>query len=164
MAGNGYFFSPEYLKGDYTEKCDIWSAGVILYIFLSGEPPFNDPNELVIHEKFEKVKLIFPEKKWSKISKDAKDLICHMLVPEKERYTSKQVLKHLWFKNANNSPLPYFNFNITFFKEYNEGSALKKIILFISSSLAENEINNLKQLLTDFDKCKDGQITYDKFK
>ena len=31
------------VKKKYNEKCDLWSCGVIMYILISGEPPFNDP-------------------------------------------------------------------------------------------------------------------------
>ena len=161
-VGTAYYVSPEILNGDYTEKCDIWSAGVILYIFLSGDPPFNGPSDSDIYNKIAKMKFSFPEKKWKTISNDAKDLITHMIAPENERYTAEQVLKHPWFKNASNVPLSALNFDTAYFIDYFRGSTLKKMsLLYIASRLDENEIENLKKVFEAFDKKKDGQITYD---
>ena len=164
-VGTAYYVSPEILLGEYTEKCDIWSAGVILYIFLSGDPPFNGSNDHAIYTKISKMKFTFPEKKWKSISNEAKDLISHMITPEKERYTAKQVLSHPWFSNASTVPLSELNFDSSFFVDYEKSSELKKMtLLFIASRLDENEINNLKKSFEAIDNSKDGQITFEELK
>ena len=165
-VGTAYYVSPEILNGNYTHLCDIWSAGVILYILLSGDPPFNGPNDSAIYQKVAQMKYTFPENKWKNVSNEAKDLISHMLVPEKERYTASQVLEHNWFKNAKDVPLSDIEFNDkNLFMNFVKGSFIKKMgLMFIASRLDENEINNLKNVFSGFDTSKDGQISFEELK
>lgn len=41
LVGTAFYMAPEILKGYSTDRSDIWSFGVILFILLSGKPPFN---------------------------------------------------------------------------------------------------------------------------
>jgi calcium-dependent protein kinase len=41
------------MDGCYKETCDIWSIGVIVYMLLSGSPPFNGTQD---HEILLKIK------------------------------------------------------------------------------------------------------------
>lgn len=88
--GTAYYVAPEVLKGEYTEKCDLWSIGVILYILLSGRPPFNGANDDEIFAKVKtgkftfagtiiKIFIISIDPVWKKRSADALDLIEKLL-------------------------------------------------------------------------------------
>ena len=50
-VGTPYYISPEVLRKTYNYKCDIWSAGVLMYIILCGYPPFGGNTDQEIIKK-----------------------------------------------------------------------------------------------------------------
>lgn len=84
------------LSGSYDERCDVWSAGVILYILLCGYPPFcGDTNKEII-EQVKRGKLDFTGPEWKGKSPEVFDLMNKMISAQQTRYTAQQVLDHKW--------------------------------------------------------------------
>ena len=163
-VGSVYYISPEVLDCAYTEKCDIWSGGVLLFLLLSGKLPFTGKDDQEIFSKIKACSYNMDDKIWENISNEAKDLIRHMLVPENERFSAKEVLAHPWFKIVNEIKDKKINIDFNFFKEFSEENNLKKVVLyFIATRLNEKEIKELSQLFKDFDTNLDGQISYEEF-
>ncbi|KAF8395496.1 hypothetical protein HHK36_019442 [Tetracentron sinense] len=93
VVGSPYYVAPEVLRKLYGPECDVWSAGVIIYILLSGVPPFWDETEQGIFEQVLKGELDFISDPWPSISDSAKDLVRKMLVRDpKKRPTAHEVL------------------------------------------------------------------------
>ena len=53
VMGSSFYVAPEVLSGNYDEKCDVWSIGILAYCLLAGCPPFISTNK---EEVFKKIK------------------------------------------------------------------------------------------------------------
>ncbi|KAL3498760.1 hypothetical protein ACH5RR_041492 [Cinchona calisaya] len=96
-VGSPFYIAPEVLAGGYNQAADVWSAGVILYILLSGMPPFWGKTKSKIFDAVRTANLQFHPAPWDCISESAKDLISGMLcLDPSKRLTSIDVLAHSW--------------------------------------------------------------------
>ena len=97
--GTPYYIAPEVINKEYDEKCDMWSSGVILYVLLSGAPPFDGKNDHSILRAVKKAQLKFDSPVWQTISKEAKDLLgCLIMKDAKKRLSAQEAFEHPWIK------------------------------------------------------------------
>lgn len=97
MYGTAYYIAPEVLSGTYTEKCDMWSIGVILFIMLSGRPPFGGKQDREILEKVQKGVYSMADPVWEKRSPDAINLVKALMEKDPEkRLSAAEALEHPW--------------------------------------------------------------------
>jgi calcium-dependent protein kinase len=108
VVGTPYYIAPEVLAGEYNEKCDIWSCGVILYILLCGRAPFTGNSEIEVMENIRNHQVKFPGTHsctvgpiWNKRSKECKRLVMQMLNKDyNERPNAVEVLNSEWIQTA----------------------------------------------------------------
>ncbi|XP_027110403.1 calcium-dependent protein kinase 26 isoform X1 [Coffea arabica] len=103
-VGSPFYIAPEVLIGGYDQAADVWSAGVILYILLSGIPPFWGKTKSRIFDAVRLADLQFPSNPWDYISYTAQELVRGMLCKDpSQRLSAQQVLDHTWLMDS--SPL-----------------------------------------------------------
>ncbi|KAG6755722.1 hypothetical protein POTOM_039124 [Populus tomentosa] len=165
IVGSAYYVAPEVLRRSYGKEIDIWSAGVILYILLSGVPPFWAENEKGIFDAILQGDIDFESDPWPSISNSAKDLVRRMLTQDpKKRITSAQVLEHPWIKEGG-ADKPLDSAVLSRMKQFRAMNKLKKLALkVIAENLSEEEIKGLKTMFTNMDTDKSGTITYEELK
>jgi calcium-dependent protein kinase len=106
IVGSSYYIAPEVLRQNYNKECDLWSVGVILYMFIVGHAPFDGCDDEEITGNIQRGVYKKDERRWKKASKEVKDLIQKLLIYNpKKRLTALEALKHPWFKLADSNIL-----------------------------------------------------------
>ncbi len=149
LVGSSYYIAPEVLKKHYDEKCDLWSCGVILYILLSGRPPFGGENDKEIMERVSIGKYDLQSSPFNKVSKNGIDLIQKLLIMDpKKRISAQDALLHPWFKDHRSKEL---------FNQIKDETTLKKLIANLKAYRKDSIIQEtaLAYLVHNFPQMKD---------
>eukprot|EP01018_Ginkgo_biloba_P032981 Gb_25413 [translate_table: standard] len=102
-CGTPNYVAPEVIndKGYDGVTADLWSCGVILYVFVSGYLPFDETNLITLYKKISKADFTCPPY----LSLSAKKLITRILDPNpKTRITIPEILENEWFKKGYKPP------------------------------------------------------------
>ncbi|XP_059314505.1 calcium-dependent protein kinase 5 [Lycium ferocissimum] len=167
VVGSPYYVAPEVLLKHYGPEADVWTAGVILYILLSGVPPFWAETQQGIFDAVLKGHIDFDSDPWPVISESAKDLIRKMLcMRPSERLTAHEVLCHPWICENGVAPDRALDPAVlSRLKHFSAMNKLKKMALrVIAESLSEEEIAGLKEMFKAMDTDNSGAITFDELK
>ncbi|KAJ6983685.1 calcium-dependent protein kinase 1-like [Populus alba x Populus x berolinensis] len=167
VVGSPYYVAPEVLKKRYGPEADVWSAGVIVYILLSGVPPFWAENEEGIFEQVLHGDLDFSSDPWPSISESAKDLVRRMLIRDpRRRLTAHEVLCHPWVQEDGVAPdKPLDSAVLSRLKQFSAMNKFKKMALrVIAETLSEEEIAGLKEMFKMIDTDGSGHITFEELK
>ncbi|KAG2303084.1 hypothetical protein Bca4012_061426 [Brassica carinata] len=167
VVGSPYYVAPEVLLKHYGPEADVWTAGVILYILLSGVPPFWAETQQGIFDAVLKGDIDFESDPWPVISDSAKDLIRKMLCSNpSERLTAHEVMRHPWI--CENGVAPDRDLDpavLSRLKQFSAMNKLKKMALkVIAESLSEEEIAGLRAMFEAMDTDNSGAITFDELK
>lgn len=166
-AGTPFYIAPEVLTGNYNEKCDVWSAGVIMYILLCGYPPFYGETNKEILEQVKKGKLDFSGPEWKGKSNICFDLIKRMICRPEDRLSAEDVLKHPWMQIQDDVKVPEKSFLKKCYENIITYSKLPKftrtIQIYMTRQMNEKDVNLQMQAFNHIDKMDDGLLSFTEF-
>jgi len=166
-AGTAYYVAPDVLKGEYDEKCDIWSAGVISFILLCGYPPFAGDTDADILKKVKVGSFEFKSPEWDSISAGSKNLVTQMLTADPALRPSAEVLLGSpWLKfKGTPEAVPIKEDFMKRLSSFRSHSRLKKVALtVVAQQMKDGEIASLQNTFRSLDQNGDGMLSPEEIK
>ncbi|OMJ87091.1 hypothetical protein SteCoe_11240 [Stentor coeruleus] len=161
--GSAYYIAPEVLEDEYNEKCDIWSCGVIMFILLTGKPPYPGKDPKFILNLVKMCPLKITQSKVPGVSLQAVDLLQKMLeVNPRMRISAKEAVNHPWISNyktvVQDNDLSDALHSL---EKFNGSAKLKDAVhVFIATQVASHEeIKFFRNTFKALDKNSDGKIS-----
>jgi len=168
LYGTSYYIAPEILNQSYNEKCDEWSCGVIMYILLSGVPPFNGGNDDEIMRAVRKGQYTLDIPEFKKVSPAAKKLIGRLLTYNaKNRISADEALNDEWFRQIHPLENAMLNSNIlSNLKRFSLRSKIQEAVYYfiVHTLTSQDEKNELIKIFKALDLNNDGVISKQELK
>lgn len=169
VAGSPYYVAPEVLDRKYNrtgrvwKAADMWSMGVIIYLLVTGFPPFNGDSQ---HQIFARIKRGKYRTK-DYLSTECKDLIAKLLIKDPtKRLTAEQALSHPWIADSSkvsDAALP--DSVRSSLKDFVKGTRLKKAIgKILAGQMDDKSEKFVKEVFERFDKDKNGHLDAEEIK
>jgi len=168
QIGTVYTVAPEVLVGEYSEKCDMWSIGVVAFIMLTGESPFEGPTEQATVDNLCAARYAWPRD--CSASAEAREFVYHLLkVDPYRRWSATRALISPFIKKVvqeapQRSPLsrrPSFGIKMVHtLRRYERSKGLRKLGLMITAyTFDPNMVRDLRTSFLAMDPDATGVIT-----
>mmetsp|Transcript_48706 Transcript_48706/g.104909 ORF Transcript_48706/g.104909 Transcript_48706/m.104909 type:complete len:589 (+) Transcript_48706:42-1808(+) len=107
-VGTAYYVAPEVLEdAGYTELCDIWSIGIMVYVLLVGYPPYRGKTPACVLRKVKKTPVRYDGPGWAQISRVGKSFVQRLLQREvKTRPNATKVYQEPWLRPGDADKTP----------------------------------------------------------
>ena len=166
IHGTVYYVAPEVLTGKYDNACDVWSIGVIVYMLLSGSPPFAGQQDYEIIQRIKTADVHFDGPRWVGISQEAKNFVLYLLTRDpKKRPTALEAMSHPWLKTmlgqfSEDSTVSEIEMDVLQnIRTFSRQNAMRRAALgLIAMSMGMSDVAHVEEEFRKLDKNKIGTI------
>ncbi|XP_040164457.1 peripheral plasma membrane protein CASK isoform X5 [Anopheles arabiensis] len=136
-VGCPHYMAPEVVaRRVYGKPCDVWGAGVMLHVLLSGRLPFHGSGKR-LQDAIARGRVTLDTPEWKHISSNAKDLVLKMLAPNPiSRPTITEVLDHPWIRDRDKLQRIHLGDTVEELKRYNARRKLKAAVQTVAGGVA----------------------------
>jgi len=171
MIGTPCYMAPQVIEGRYNACCDMWSCGVMTYLFLSTCYPFEGVDETELLKSIRAATLsgsIVLDYDWQQVSSEAIDFVTICLTFDSEQRASVvEALGHAWMlSKAPGGVVTSEEMQVAYgnCRRFSQSSQIDQLVLHsIARQLDGQASSDLRKVFASMDQDGDGQLTFTEF-